>query len=184
MPTNECRVDRMDNLNPSFTDTILPPVSIHQFCHLKDKQSQEPTHEYGRFTRRPRLSRQCFEISLVALCSHSLSTANPMTSTAANHLGAFGAGSPNGVSLPAATKTGMSCSAKLSSFAVAATSRRAGKPRAAHAAIAACVRSSVIAHSISPGHTSSSSHRGRGARSARAHAPRIGCRIHRRRAFD
>ena len=136
---------------------------------------------------RPRLSRQCFEISLVALCSHSLSTANPMTSTAANHLGAFGAGSPNGVSLPAATKTGMSCSAKLSSFAVAATSRRAGKPLAAHAAIAACVKSSVIAHSISPGHTSSSSHRSGGARALRARASpycELAAESHCRRAFD
>jgi len=57
--------------------------------------------------RRSRLSRQCLETSFVALCNHSLSVANWTTSTAANHFGAFGAGSPNGVSLPAATETGI-----------------------------------------------------------------------------
>jgi len=55
--------------------------------------------------RRPRLYRPCFETSFAALCNHYLSAASPMTSTAANHFGAFGAGSPNGVSLPTPIKT-------------------------------------------------------------------------------
>ena len=53
-------------------------------------------------------------------------------STAANHFGALGAGSPRGVSLPAANKICMSLSIKPSSFAVAVTSSRAGNPLAAH----------------------------------------------------
>ncbi len=52
--------------------------------------------------RRSRLFRQNFEISLVALCSQSLSVAKRIISTAANHFGALGAGSPSGVSLPTA----------------------------------------------------------------------------------
>ena len=54
--------------------------------------------------RRSRLCRQYLEISLVALCSQSWSAARRIISTAANHLGAFGAGSPSGVSLPTAIK--------------------------------------------------------------------------------
>ena len=58
-----------------------------------------------KLTRRSRLSRQCLETSFVALCNQSLSAANRTTSIAANHFGAFGAGSPNGISLLAAIKT-------------------------------------------------------------------------------
>jgi hypothetical protein len=120
------------------------------------------------FMRRSRLFRQYLEISFVALCNHSLSAANWTTSTAANLLGAFGAGSPGGVNFPAATKNGMSCSAKPSNFAVATTSNRAAKCRAAQAAIAACITSSVIAQLFSSRHNSSSSHRSGG----RTRAPR------------
>jgi hypothetical protein len=42
------------------------------------------------------LFRQYFEISLVALCNQSWSTASRIISTAANHFGALGAGSPKG----------------------------------------------------------------------------------------
>ena len=55
--------------------------------------------------RRSRLFRQYLEISFVALCNHTWSVAKRIISTAANHLGAFGVGSPNGVSLPTAIKT-------------------------------------------------------------------------------
>ena len=41
-----------------------------------------------------RFCRQYFAISLVALCSQSLSDASRIISTAANHFGALGAGSP------------------------------------------------------------------------------------------
>jgi len=51
-----------------------------------------------------RLCRQCLEISFVALCSQFLSAAKQIISTAANYLGAFGAGSPGGVSLPTVIK--------------------------------------------------------------------------------
>jgi hypothetical protein len=51
--------------------------------------------------RRSRLCRQYFEISFVALCSQSLSAAKRIISTAAKHLGAFGAGSPGEESIPA-----------------------------------------------------------------------------------
>ncbi len=47
-----------------------------------------------------RFCRQYFAISLVALCSQSLSDASRIISTAANHFGALGAGSPSGVNLP------------------------------------------------------------------------------------
>jgi len=47
-----------------------------------------------------RLFRQYFVTSLVALCRYSLSVAKRIVSTAANHFGAFGAGSPSGVNLP------------------------------------------------------------------------------------
>ena len=50
--------------------------------------------------RRSRLCRQYLEISFVALCSQSWSAAKRIISTAATHLGALGAGSPGGVSLP------------------------------------------------------------------------------------
>jgi hypothetical protein len=52
----------------------------------------------------------------------------------------------------------MSCSAKPSSLAVAATSGRAGKFLAAQVASVACVRSSVIVPSVASGQSSSSSH--------------------------
>ena len=71
-------------------------------------------------------------------------TTNPMTSTAQNDFDPFGAGSPNGVSLPVAIKIRMSCSAKLSNFAVVATSRRSGKPLLAQVVNVARVRSSAI----------------------------------------
>ncbi|MGD0744818.1 MAG: hypothetical protein ABSA45_06655, partial [Verrucomicrobiota bacterium] len=53
---------------------------------------------------RSRLFRQYFEISFVALCSQSSSDTSRIISTAANHFGAFGAGSPSGVSLPTAIR--------------------------------------------------------------------------------
>ena len=81
-----------------------------------------------------------------------------MTWTAPNHLGAFGAGSPSGVNLPAAIKIGMSPSEKPNSFAVVATSRRAGKPLAAQVVMAVCIKSSVINQSISSGHRYSTSY--------------------------
>jgi hypothetical protein len=61
-----------------------------------------------------------------------------------NHLGALVAGSPGGVNLPTAIKISMSLSAMPGRFAVAATSRRAGKFLAAQVASAAGTTSSVI----------------------------------------
>jgi len=61
-------------------------------------------HAAGKSTRRSRLLRQCLEMSFLALCSQSLSAADWTTSTAANHFGASGAGSPNSVNLPAPSK--------------------------------------------------------------------------------
>src|SRR5271154_5831143 len=52
----------------------------------------------------------------------------------------------------------MSLSAKPSSFAVATTSRRAGKLLVAQVAIAVCITSSVIIQSISFGHRNSTSY--------------------------
>ena len=52
----------------------------------------------------------------------------------------------------------MSCSAKPSSFYVAATSRRAGNCLAAHVVIAACIMSSVIILPFSFGHRNSTSY--------------------------
>ena len=52
----------------------------------------------------------------------------------------------------------MSCSAKPSSFDVAATSRRAGNCLAANVVIADCIMSSVIIRPFSFGHTDSTSY--------------------------
>ena len=52
--------------------------------------------------RRRGVCRQYLEVSFVALCSQSWSAARRIIATAANHLGAFGAGPPSGVSLPTA----------------------------------------------------------------------------------
>src|ERR1700723_3281067 len=77
--------------------------------------------------------------------------------TAPNHLGAFGAGSPRGVNLPAATRMGVSLSAKPNSLAVAGTSSLAGKPFAAQVVIVVSIKSSVINQPISSGHRYSTS---------------------------
>lgn len=113
-----------------------------------------------------------FSNLLGGLVQPVLLSGEPNHSTAANHFGAFGAGSPSGVSLPTASKICMSLSVNPSSFAVAGTSKRAGKPLAAHVAGVVCLKSSV---KTSSRHSSSSSHRGatRAARGYQEQHPRI-----------
>jgi hypothetical protein len=85
-----------DNILTKLQDLML---------YLIPETRRGPSDAYdGRFKRRSRLCHQYLEISFVALCSQSLSAANRIISTAANHLGAFGAGSLRGVNLPSAIK--------------------------------------------------------------------------------
>jgi hypothetical protein len=92
-----------------------PPFSsIPSYSHLNEHDeaislTSSATNLPGRgedrgFMCRSRLFRQYLEISLVALYSQSWSAAKRIISTAANHFGAFGAGSPSSVSFPQLSK--------------------------------------------------------------------------------
>ena len=138
-----------------FTTALQPPVTTQLllgFCSAGEDLGEELGETFSpelgagwhllflgavpEVLRFDRLCRQYFAISLVARCSQFRSPASRTISTAANHFGALGAGSPSGVNLPELIKIGMSCSANPSSLAVCITSNRAGKFRVAQVATA------------------------------------------------
>lgn len=79
--------------------TRMATSSVEQFNSLATSPAKRRA---GRFLAAHVANTACVKssvISVVPLCNQSLSAANSMTSTAANHFGAYGAGSPGGVSL-------------------------------------------------------------------------------------
>jgi hypothetical protein len=96
------------------------------WCDFKPRPFpyNEMLSTFQRSWHRSRLLLQCLAISFVALCSQSWLVASRIISTAANHFGALGAGSPCRGSLPTASKTCTSLFVKPRSFAVAGKSIR------------------------------------------------------------